>query len=140
MDKLYIRVSEGIPIEHPMLEETLVQVFPDIDLNNLPNWVLPFQRIEPPPYDPIDHVYKVRECSYENVDGVVKDLWYFRDMTPEEKQEKIDNAKNCVILFPSWTFDETVCDYLPPTAMPNDGKQYYWDESTLSWILAPTPE
>ena len=35
--------------------------------------------------------------------------------------------------FPSWTLDE---DYRwePPTAMPDDGNEYGWDEATLSWV------
>ena len=34
--------------------------------------------------------------------------------------------------FPSWTLDDSF-DWQPPTAMPDDGKQYSWDEDTTSW-------
>ena len=36
--------------------------------------------------------------------------------------------------FPSWTLVEETCQWAAPVAMPTDGKMYYWDEPTLSWI------
>ena len=33
----------------------------------------------------------------------------------------------------SWTLNEDSCEWQPPTAYPNDGKVYGWDESTTSW-------
>jgi len=35
--------------------------------------------------------------------------------------------------FASWTLNETTCIWEPPTAYPNDGKLYYWDEPSTSW-------
>ena len=37
--------------------------------------------------------------------------------------------------FPSWTLDEQTCQWNPPVPFPNDEKQYFWDESTLSWTF-----
>ena len=37
--------------------------------------------------------------------------------------------------FPSWTLDEQTCQWISPVPFPNDGKQYFWDESTLSWTF-----
>ena len=37
--------------------------------------------------------------------------------------------------FPSWTLDEETCLWNPPTAYPDDGKSYAWNESTTSWDL-----
>ena len=34
--------------------------------------------------------------------------------------------------FNSWTLDSNN-DWQPPTAYPDDGKKYNWDESTTSW-------
>jgi hypothetical protein len=34
--------------------------------------------------------------------------------------------------FPSWTLNEDIWDWEPPTPMPLDGL-YYWDEDTKSW-------
>lgn len=35
----------------------------------------------------------------------------------------------------SWKLNEFTCLWEPPISYPDDGKSYYWDESTLSWIL-----
>jgi hypothetical protein len=35
--------------------------------------------------------------------------------------------------YPSWLLDTINCVWTPPTPYPTDGKQYVWDESTLSW-------
>ena len=35
--------------------------------------------------------------------------------------------------FNSWTLNESTCQWQAPTAMPNDGKRYRWDEPSLSW-------
>lgn len=40
--------------------------------------------------------------------------------------------------YDNWVFDEALCLWIPPVPYPNDGKNYYWDQSTNSWILAPT--
>jgi hypothetical protein len=40
--------------------------------------------------------------------------------------------------YPSWTLDADH-DWQPPTPYPTDGKEYRWDEDTLSWIEV-TPE
>lgn len=137
---LYILLDEnGLPKDHPMLEENVLQVFSRVDLNNLPSWLAKFERVPSPTRDPLADLYKVQEYHYEMIDGIVKDVWTLRDMTLEEKeifQETIKQNKP----FPSWIFDDPTCQYIAPVPRPTDGKQYYWDESTLSWILAPTPE
>ena len=35
--------------------------------------------------------------------------------------------------FNSWTLSETTWLWEPPVAYPNDGKQYVWNEETISW-------
>jgi len=35
--------------------------------------------------------------------------------------------------FPSWTLDSNH-DWQPPTPMPNDGKQFSWNEEELAWV------
>ena len=40
--------------------------------------------------------------------------------------------------FRSWTLDEETCLWNPPVAYPTDGKNYYWNDPTLSWIEIPT--
>jgi len=38
--------------------------------------------------------------------------------------------------YPSFTLDEDKCIWIPPTPMPAPvaGKDWFWDEETLSWI------
>ena len=35
----------------------------------------------------------------------------------------------------SWTLNETSCLWEAPTAKPDDGKRYTWNETTTSWDL-----
>jgi len=35
--------------------------------------------------------------------------------------------------YPSWTLNESTCQWDPPTAYPDDGKVYDWNEETISW-------
>ena len=35
--------------------------------------------------------------------------------------------------YPSWTLDDNH-DWVPPTAMPSDGKEYTWDEANTKWV------
>lgn len=37
--------------------------------------------------------------------------------------------------YPSWTISAPTWTWEPPVPYPNDGKLYYWDEATLSWVL-----
>lgn len=42
--------------------------------------------------------------------------------------------------FASWILDEGTCNWIPPVAMPEDGKPYSWDEETTTWKLIETGE
>lgn len=41
--------------------------------------------------------------------------------------------------FASWVLNPTTFLWEAPTPMPTDGKQYAWDEATLSWIELVAP-
>lgn len=36
--------------------------------------------------------------------------------------------------FDSWILNSKTCLWEPPAEMPNDGKNYEWDEQTRTWI------
>jgi hypothetical protein len=36
--------------------------------------------------------------------------------------------------YPSWTMSEETCLWSAPTPIPADGKNYFWDETTTSWV------
>jgi hypothetical protein len=42
--------------------------------------------------------------------------------------------------YSSWVLNEDTCRWDPPTAYPEDGKMYMWDENTTSWIEVLTGE
>ena len=35
--------------------------------------------------------------------------------------------------YPSWTLNEDTCQWDAPTAYPDDGKRYSWNEDALAW-------
>jgi len=37
--------------------------------------------------------------------------------------------------FNSWVLNETTCVYNAPVAKPNDGNEYYWNETNQTWDL-----
>ena len=48
-----------------------------------------------------------------------------------------DSGRNAFIPpkpFNSWQLNETTCRYDPPTARPDDGNNYVWDESNTQWV------
>jgi hypothetical protein len=36
--------------------------------------------------------------------------------------------------FPSWIIQEGTNMWKPPSPMPDDGKNYIWNEPTVSWV------
>ena len=131
--ELFIRIKDGVPFEHPIFGDNFRDAFPDVDTNNLPVEFAKFERVAQPN---VAGVYQVEEVSYQWVDGVVKDVWSVRDMTETERQVKINEIKNNWALngFLSWSFNEDLCMYVPPTPMPVNGKPHRWDEPSLTWI------
>ena len=131
--KLYIRIVDGSPVEHPILEETLKLAYPRYNIEDPAYGFLPFVRVPPP----ILRVYETYDTSYELIDGAYRDVHTVRDMAPLEKATKQQQVKDAWANshnFASWTFDETTCSYVPPVTYPTDGAQYQWDEASTSWI------
>ena len=36
--------------------------------------------------------------------------------------------------YPSWVLNEDTCNWEAPVTIPDDGKQYRWDEPTTNWV------
>ena len=131
--ELFIRIENGVPYEHPIIRDNFIAAFPEINLENLPDWVKPFERVEIPEIG----TYEVFEgTTYQDIDGVVKDVHAIRAMTDGERLAKQNAVKNSWTQngYASWVFDEATCDFLPPVGHPNDDKDYQWDEATTKWI------
>jgi len=139
MENLYIEVVDGQIINHPIFESNLIQVFPDIALNDHDKYI-PFERIPQPAIG----VFEVNEGVTYEFDGPnkVKDVWKVRPMTAEEKQAKIEHYR-AMQPYPSWTFDEETLAWSAPVPYPGEIpqpgqdvtnlKRYMWDEDSLSW-------
>ena len=131
--ELYIRIKDSQPFEHPIIGDNFRQAFPDIDTNNLPPTFARFTRLP----EPALSVYELCEgCTYEWDGDIVTDVHHVRAMTAEEKTAKQDEAKAIWAEngYASWVFNEETCSFDPPTPYPEDGKQYRWDEATISWV------
>ena len=138
--ELYIQIRDGQPFEHPIMGDNFRQAFPDIDVNNLPPEFAKFVRVLRPSRTVLpEGPYQVTEVRYVlDTDGVSwKDEWYVRDMTAEEKIEKIALFQKFKP-YPSWTFDEPLCQWVSPISVPNG--YWRWDEPTLTWVDDTPPE
>lgn len=88
--QLYIRIVNGQPFEHPILEDNFVAAFPNVDTSNLPSAFARFERV---PCPQLATTFQVDEAHYEWFGNVVKDVWTVREMTAEEiviKQAELD--------------------------------------------------
>ena len=135
MGRLFIQMRDGQPYEHPITENNMRLVFPNLDLDNLPDTFAEFERVAPPELGPYE---KNLQVSYELVDGKYKDVFTKENLTDAEKtakqnQVKAEWAENNG--YASWTFNEDTCAFEPPTPVPDDDKIYYWEEESLSWLL-----
>jgi hypothetical protein len=139
---LYIETDEnGQTKNHPAFENNLIQAFGQIPAH----WE-PFVRVTRPDAL-IYQVLNSNDPTYQKVNGVWTDVWDLRDMTAEEKVVKQQETKDEWASIPdrdnftAWTFDETTCSYVPPTAKPTEpapeGQLYRWQGSSNTWALAP---
>lgn len=107
--ELFIQIRDGQPYEHPILGDNFREAFPHIDVGDLPPEFARFVRMEMPPPD---GVYRVVVDNYVWDGDVVKDNWLIRDMTEEEKQEKIALAMQTKPEGDQWVFDTEKCGWV----------------------------
>lgn len=132
--ELFIRIQNGQPFEHPILGDNFRQAFPNIDTNNLPPEFARFVRVEPPAVGVYE---KNQTVSYQLIDGAYTDVFSVEQMTMEEiaiKKQSVRDEWAANNGFASWTFDAALCQFVPPTPRPTDGKVYRWDEPTTAWV------
>lgn len=133
--KLYIKIQDGKPVDHPILEENLLLAFPNIDVNNLPEGFIRFERIKAPAVGPYE---KNQQLKYEiQSDGVCRDVWFCEPMTAEEILDKQNSVKTLWqerTIYKSWVFNEETCNFEPPVPPPSgDDKTYVWNELKMKW-------
>ena len=137
---LYIKVDNGQAIDHPVMMDNLFQAF-----GKIPPEYQQFIRIAKPTPS-VYQTFDSEEPTYQfnSTIGYWWDVWSLRDMTDAEKAAKQQLVKNAwasrsdASNFTAWTFDEAICKYVPPTPMPTDGNQYFWQGTTNSWVILPT--
>lgn len=133
---LYIETENGVPKNHPALEDNLMQAF-----GSIPAHWQAFVRVE----RPILSVYQILdpyEPIYAKVNEVWTDVWSIRDMTAEEKitkqQEVIatfnqhDQASN----WSAWTLDEVICEMVPPIPRPDPNQSKLQQNIMTFWCGA----
>ena len=127
---LYIQLENNIPINHPIQEDNLLQIYPEIDTNTFAK----FTRISQP--SSIIGPYQKWTSKYvlNNDTNAYEDSWFIEEISEEEKQAKIVEY-NLYKPFDSWIFNETLCTWEPPIPMPINANLFDWDESTLSWKI-----
>ena len=137
--RLFIQIENGQTVNHPALEENLIQAFgavPD-------HWEL-FIRVQKP--NPgIYEILESDEPSYQKVDGVWTDVWPLRPMTDAEiaaKQQMVKDqwaSRRQAENWSSWLFDEPTCSYVPPIPRPDPvlGKTVFWCGADSNWKEAP---
>ena len=147
MTNLYIKIVDGIAIDHPILEENLVSAFPEINLDLLPANFARFRKTPRPRCG----VYERYECSYAaDAEGVYTEVWTLRSMTDHEKTQEQNLVKSSFIQLngpSSWIFDEETCRMIAPVPKPetvaptvsSSGIIYTWDEATVSWAPTEVP-
>lgn len=141
---LYIQVEDGQCVNHPALEENLLDALGEIPSN----WE-PFIRVVKPRIYPEE--YKIllnQESIYGKVGGIWTDIWNIRDMTEEEKttsqEDFVEEWREVFdqLNYSAWVFDPITFTMQPP--VPNPGgdnkaeqRKYYWHGPSNQWFLRP---
>ena len=136
--KYFIQVKNNMPFEKPFDQNYLIKRFGDLAINSLPESIEEFNFVLAPQ---VTAYQKDQTVAYERgEDGLFKNVWSCQQMTEEEileKQNLIKTVWTNTDGFASWVFNEQLCVFEAPVAMPIDNKRYRWDESTISWVEVP---
>lgn len=140
--RLFIRLLNGEPVNHPIVENNMRSAFPDVDLDNLPADFADFIKVPQPLPDEMPvGPYQEAVTNYVLAsDGKsYQDQWSVRNLTAEEKAEKIAYYKQYP---PSnvFVFNEETCAWDNPIPMPADKGVWEWDNKNNVWVnLFPIP-
>ena len=133
--KAFIRVKNGTPFEHPILEENFRAAFPDIDTEALPSDFAEFFLVDAPDLT-YAHLNK-NHPDHVSFNGGYTWAWDVTPMTPQEIADKQAQTESAWLASggPSdWALDVETCLMVPPIPMPTDGKKYRWDFDNRNWI------
>jgi len=132
--KLFIKVKNGEPVDHPIAEENFVLAFPEVDPENLPPEFARFIRVPQPVLDRFE-VYE--GVTYEWNGSAFTDVHHVRPMSSAEREEVIARIK-AARPNESWTWDEEGIKWLPPQR-PTTGGPWRFNRVALDWVIATEP-
>lgn len=131
---LVIKIENGEPVNHPILEENLRTLIPDLDIDNLPEGYARFVR---KPYPELDNLKMVERTNYvidpvlsTQINKVWTDEYIIRDLTEEEMLELVDNETKL-------RNEKMAKDSNAPYPAPEDGNLYVWSSRLNQWIIKP---
>jgi hypothetical protein len=132
--RLFIRIKNGKPFEHPIVEDNFRQAFPHIDPDNLPPEFAEFIRGAPPAIDRFE-VYEGVEYKWNGY--AYKDHHKKRPMNGAEKAAEIAKIKGRKPK-ESWVWDEEKLTWQPPKR-PTIGGPWRFDPVAKDWVIATEP-
>jgi hypothetical protein len=132
--KLFIKVKDGEPVDHPITAENFAQAFPDIDTKNLPPEFAIFIRV---PWPNLDRFEVYEGVTYEWNGWAFTDVHRVRPMNSAERTEVIDRIK-AGRPSASWTWDEENVRWVPPNR-PTEGGPWRVDAASMDWVIATEP-
>ena len=84
--------------------------------------------------DLLESLYGQGRCKQTSYSGSIRKNYAGIGMTYDATRDAFIAPSP----FPSWTLDESTCQYVPPVPRPPSGL-HRWDEDSLAWISCDTP-
>ena len=131
------------------MELFIREAFPHIDTENLPFEFAKFVRV-PCPSVGVYEILDSETPTYQQIEGVFKDVWIVRGMTDTEKsvkQEAVQDefrSRRQAENWSAWAFDAETCSMQPPIARPpfdiekeESGIYTFWCGADNGWKDSP---
>lgn len=83
--RLFIRIKDGQPQDHPITEENFVAAFPGASIEGVPPGYALFERV---PVPDVGFYEKYSHATYEWNNGVVQDVHHVVPLSAEERAQK----------------------------------------------------
>ena len=80
--------------------------------------------------------FRGKVCKRTSYNGNYRKNYAGAGYTYDEDRDAFISPKP----FDSWVLDEETCVWGAPVAYPTDGKEYNWNEETLTWDLLETEQ
>lgn len=132
--QFFIHVVDGQPQGNPIDRDSLLVLGQGL----IPAGYEVFMPSPPPSDLGVYEVINAAPAIARNGETWTHD-WGRRPMSEEQKQVLIADVQAIWAAngYPSWTWNEAGCCYVPPVAPPADGGPYQWDEAAQQWIAQP---